>query len=62
MMGHQISYAIGLISAIGNLFGGIAASYFAVNRGAEFVRWVLIIVIIVFSANLFEFLDLVNRI
>lgn len=49
----EISYAMGLISAIGNLIGGIAASYFAVKKGANFVKWVVIVVIALFSAKLF---------
>jgi len=59
ILGGQISYTMGLISAIGNLLGGIAASYYAVRKGAEFVRWVLIIVIVLFTANLFGLTDLI---
>jgi len=48
----QIHYAMGLISAIGNVFGGIVASQFAVNKGATFIRWFLVVIIIVYSAKL----------
>ncbi len=53
MFSGQLNYSMGLISAIGNLLGGVVASYFALKRGAEFVRWVLIVVIVLFTANLF---------
>ncbi len=53
MMNDQVDYSLGLISAIGNVVGGIAASHFAVKRGAGFIRWVLMIVIVLFSLKLF---------
>lgn len=57
MYNEQIHYAMGLISAIGNLAGGITASYFAVRKGSAFIRWILIIVIIAFSMKLFGLFD-----
>ncbi|OQX99138.1 MAG: hypothetical protein B6I24_03400 [Bacteroidetes bacterium 4572_128] len=51
----KISYFIGLIAAIGNIFGGIIASYFAVNFGAKFIQLFLVIVIILFVMKLFLF-------
>ncbi len=58
MMNDQIHYGIGAIAAIGNVFGGYVASHFAVNWGANFIRWVLIIIILIFcirSLNLIHF-------
>ncbi len=52
MINGQVSYAIGLIAAIGNLIGGIVASKYAVNWGSKFIRWFLIIVIILFASKL----------
>lgn len=52
MFNGQVHYAMGLIAAIGNIFGGIVASQFAIKRGAKFLRWVLIIIIILFSGKL----------
>ncbi len=54
----QLDYAVGLISAIGNFFGGLTGSYFVVKKGAGFVRWILIVVMILFAAKLFGFFKL----
>ncbi len=53
MMNGQVNYTIGLISSIGNLFGGIIASYMAVSWGARFLQWVLVIVILFSVARSF---------
>ena len=44
----QVHYGMALISSVGNVFGGILASYLAVNWGAKFVHWFLVIVISLF--------------
>lgn len=49
----HIHYALGLISAVGNTLGGIAASKFALRQGAGALRWILIVVLVVFSVHLF---------
>ncbi|WP_321317856.1 sulfite exporter TauE/SafE family protein [Labilibaculum sp.] len=57
MMNDQIHYGIGAIAAIGNIFGGYTASHFAVNWGANFIRWILMLIILIFgiqSLNLFN--------
>ncbi len=54
----QVRWDIGILLAIGNSAGGWLAARMAVDRGAEFVRYVLIVVIVVAAANLlgvFEF-------
>ena len=48
----QVIWTIGLILAIGNSLGAWVAARMAVDRGAEFVRWVLIVVVAVAAANL----------
>jgi uncharacterized membrane protein YfcA len=53
MLNGQVEYAIGLIAAIGNVFGGILASHYSVVWGAKVVRWILVAVIVVFSLKLF---------
>ena len=50
---NQVDYRLGLISAIGNIFGGILASRLTINRGVKFVRWFLVLIIIVFALKLF---------
>ncbi len=49
----QIAYLPGSIAAIGNLLGGIAASNFALKKGAGAIRVILIIVLILFAAKMF---------
>lgn len=56
--GH-IDYAMGIFSSIGNLIGGIIASYFAVKQGAGFVRIFLIVVIILFASKLLGLYELI---
>ena len=54
----QVYYLIGGIAAIGNLFGGIVASKFALKRGAGAIRIILIVVLSLFAAKLFGFFSL----
>lgn len=58
MLHNQVEYAIGLISSIGNLFGGLVAAYFAVRFGGIFLKWFLITIILIsssYSLGVFEF-------
>ena len=50
---HQVDYRIGLISSIGNIIGGYLASRLAVNWGAGFIRWFLVVIILLFNAWVF---------
>lgn len=61
MFNDQVHYAMGLISAVGNVIGGIVASHFAISWGAKFLRWVLIIIIILFSGKLLGIYDLFGK-
>lgn len=58
MLSGQIHYGMGAIASLGNILGGFIASYFAVSWGANFVRWILILVIIVFSLHLLGMFNL----
>lgn len=53
----QVHWQFGLIHAIGNIIGAWIATRLAIKKGGEFVRWVIIVVILVFSADL---LGLIN--
>jgi len=55
---NQINYEYGLIHAIGNIIGAYFASKFAVSWGSNFVRWVVIIIIIITSAQLLGIIDI----
>jgi len=48
----QVHWQFGFIHAIGNIIGAWFASRMAIKRGVDFVRWVIIVVILVFSADL----------
>jgi uncharacterized membrane protein YfcA len=47
IMHGQVNFAYGLTLAIGNFTGALIASRMAVKRGAAFVRWIIIAVIVV---------------
>lgn len=55
----QIDFDIALIASIGNLLGGFFASKFAVNWGASAIRWVLVVVLILFIFKLFGVYNLI---
>ncbi len=61
MINGDIHYAMGLIAATGNTIGGIFASRFAINRGAEPLRWFLTAVIVIFTAYLFGFFQFLKQ-
>ncbi|MDD5506819.1 MAG: sulfite exporter TauE/SafE family protein [Bacteroidales bacterium] len=54
----QIDYAYGLILGIGNVMGGLLGSRLAVKKGANFVKWVIIVVIFLTSAQIFGLIDI----
>jgi uncharacterized membrane protein YfcA len=53
----QVDWLYGTVIAIGNIAGAIIASKMAVEKGAKFVRWVIIIVILLTSASMFGLID-----
>jgi uncharacterized protein len=55
---NQVRWDFGLIHAIGNIIGAYLASHYAVAWGANFVRWVIIIIIAVTTFHLFGFIDI----
>lgn len=57
ILNDQVRWDYGLIHAIGNIIGAFVASRFAVSWGANFVRWFVIVVIVIFASDL---LGLVN--
>jgi uncharacterized membrane protein YfcA len=48
----QVHWQFGLIHAIGNIIGAWFASRIAIKRGVDFIRWVIIVIILIFSADL----------
>jgi uncharacterized membrane protein YfcA len=53
----QVWWGVGLLLAIGNALGGWMAAKMAIKQGANFVRWLLIIVIAVSAAELLGVFD-----
>lgn len=58
----QVHWKYGLIHSVGNIAGAWIASKVAVNKGVSFVRWVIIVVIIIFSADLLGLISIKNMI
>jgi uncharacterized membrane protein YfcA len=48
----QMEWVLGLVAAIGHFGGGLLGSHLAINKGAGFVRILLIFIIIAFSGHL----------
>jgi uncharacterized membrane protein YfcA len=57
----QVLWGIGLLLAIGNSLGGWIAARMAVDRGAAFVRWILIAVVAVSAVVLLGLGDLIRQ-
>lgn len=61
VLNDQVWWDVGILLAIGNAFGGWIAARMAVEKGAGFVRWVLIVVVAASAANLFGVFDWIGR-
>ena len=48
----QVNWTVGLILALGNMSGAWVAAHMAVKRGAVFVRWLLIVVLVLSAGYL----------
>lgn len=57
MISGHVNYKYGLIHAIGNVIGAYVATRFAFRKGATFVRWVMLFVIIVSTLQIFGLID-----
>lgn len=55
----QVRWGLGILLAIGNALGGWVAARMAVERGAVFVRWLLIAVVAVSAAQLLGLFELI---
>ncbi len=54
---NEINWKFGLIMALGNMIGALVASRMAVKKGVVFVKWVIIIVVLMTSAQMFGIYD-----
>jgi len=54
---NQVNWFYGLILAIGNVIGALVASRLAVTKGVDFVKWVIVVIILITSADMFGVYD-----
>ncbi len=54
MLNDHIHYEAGLIAAAGNILGGLVGSNLAISKGNNFVRWILMVVILLFAGYLID--------
>ena len=57
ILNDQVNFAYGITLAVGNFTGALIASRMAVKKGAAFVRWVIIAVILITAAQIFGLID-----
>jgi len=53
----DIDYKFGLIHAIGNMIGAYVASKWAIKWGMNFIRWVVVIFIVITCLHMLKILD-----
>jgi uncharacterized protein len=58
----QVNWKYGLILAIGAVIGALIASRLAVSKGVAFVKWVIVVVILITSADMFGIIDIKSSI
>jgi uncharacterized membrane protein YfcA len=54
---QEINWGYGLVMALGNMLGAWIASRMAVKKGVAFVKWVIVVVILITSAQMFGLYD-----
>ncbi len=54
----QVNWIYGLVLAIGNVIGALVASRLAVSKGVDFVKWVIVVVILLTSGQMFGLYNL----
>ncbi len=61
IINDQVVWLVGIVLALGNMLGAWVAARLAVQKGAGFVRWILIAVIVVSAFSLLGVRDLLGR-
>jgi len=54
---HQVNWTYGLTLSIGNVVGALVASRLAVSKGVDFVKWVIVVIILITAADMFGLYD-----
>ncbi len=58
ILNNQVNWQYGLVHAIGNVAGAFIASHWAIKFGSKFIRWIMIVLILVSIAQMFGVIDL----
>ncbi len=58
LFNNQVNWKYGLILAIGNVVGAFVASRLAVSKGVVFVKWVIVIVVLLTAGDMFGIYDM----
>ncbi len=58
LFNNQIRWDYGLVLATGSVIGALIASHMAVKKGVVFVKWVIVIVVILTSIQMFGIYDI----
>lgn len=58
ILNDKVNWQVGLVHSIGNITGAFIASKYALTWGAGFIRWFIVGIIIISSADLFGIIDL----
>ncbi len=58
ILNDKVNWQFGLIHSIGNVTGAFIASRYALTWGAGFIRWFIIVIILITSADLFGVIDI----
>jgi uncharacterized membrane protein YfcA len=56
-LNSQVNWKYGLTLAIGNVIGALVASRLSVSKGANFVRYVILVVVILTASHIFGLFD-----
>lgn len=54
----QVIWKYGLVLSIGNVVGAYIASKLAIEKGAGFIRWVILVVVLLTASHLFGWIDI----
>lgn len=57
LINGQVHWMFGLVHAVGNIIGALIATRMAVKRGAKFIRWAVIVLIIFTAADITGLFD-----
>lgn len=58
ILNGDVFWEYGLIHSIGNIIGALIAAKMAVKRGADFIRWVMVVIILVAVADIFGLIQI----